>query len=220
MEARFLRNKDLIDQTLLEEIGIVGLGGIGSALIYPLTIMGWRNIVGFDNDALEEHNLSTTMYPISDLGKPKAEAARNAIKAFGTSKPEMFNRFFMPGDQATPNMIVCTDSMKSRKIVYEAWIENKKRNTLVDIRMGALSIVVVTVTKDSDNYMDYWQDDTTITDDPCTMKHTIFTAELAAGFGVNQLFSAISGRLYYRKLWIGLQPIRVETEGLITPKLE
>lgn len=220
--ARFLRNKDLIDQKLLDEVMVIGLGGIGSALVYPLSIMGFRSIIGFDDDVLEEHNLSTTMYQGSALGRPKAEAARDVIRAFGTdeTRPDMMARKFEKGMRASPKTIVCTDNMLSRKIVYEEWRRLDSRQAFVDIRMGALSVVVVTMTKDNDTYMDYWQDDKSITDDPCTMKHTIFTAEIAAGLGVNQLFSAISNRLYHKKVWFGLQPLRFEYEELVTPKME
>jgi hypothetical protein len=220
METRFLRNKDLIDQKLLDEVMVIGLGGIGSALIPPLAIMGFRNIVGYDDDIVETHNLSTTMYPMESLGKSKAEVARDAAKAYGCTKVEMFNKRFERGTTPSPNTIVCTDSMSSRKLVYEAWAALDKRNALVDIRMGALSVVVVTITAQSDGYMDYWQDDKSIADDPCTMKHTIFTAEIAAGIGINQLFAAMSQRLFHKKIWFGLQPLRFECEKMVTPQLE
>lgn len=72
---RFLRNKDLIPQKVLNKIGIVGLGGIGSQLVPLLSIMGFKQIIGWDNDLLEDHNLSTTMYPQTALGKTKSEIA-------------------------------------------------------------------------------------------------------------------------------------------------
>ena len=75
--TRFLRNKDLIPQSKLDHIGLVGLGGIGSQLVPLLSIMGWKKMTGWDHDRLEEHNLSTTMFPQGALGKSKAEVAEN-----------------------------------------------------------------------------------------------------------------------------------------------
>ena len=75
--TRFLRNKDLIPQSKLNHLGLVGLGGIGSQLVPLLSIMGWKKITGWDHDMLEEHNLSTTMFPQGALGKSKAEVAEN-----------------------------------------------------------------------------------------------------------------------------------------------
>ena len=75
-DSRFLRNKDLIEQRKLDMIGIVGLGGIGSFLIQSLTIMGWRDLFGWDNDVIEAHNLSSTAYPVKSVGDDKKDAAK------------------------------------------------------------------------------------------------------------------------------------------------
>lgn len=219
MSSRFLRNKDLIDQALLDEVMVIGLGGIGSALVAPLAVMGFRCIVGLDPDILEEHNLSTTLYPQSFQGKTKAVAARTTARDFGCENAEMIPTRFNEGMQVSPLTIVCTDSMASRKTVWEAWSKLGERRAFVDIRMGALSIVVVTMTPGNDNYMDYWQTDESIADEPCTMKHTIFTAEVAAGIGINQLFAAMSNRFYHKKVWVGLQPISFECTELVAPNL-
>ena len=42
--TRFLRNKDLIDQRQLDTVAVVGAGGIGSAVIQLLAIMGFKDI--------------------------------------------------------------------------------------------------------------------------------------------------------------------------------
>ena len=73
--SRFLRNKDLINQKNLKEITVIGAGGVGSSLILSAAMMGFKKIHVWDFDVLEEHNLSTTMYPESYLSKPKTEAA-------------------------------------------------------------------------------------------------------------------------------------------------
>ena len=79
MADRFLRNKDLIDQKNLEELTIIGAGGVGSALILSAAIMGFKKIHVWDFDVLEEHNFSTTMYPSSYLGESKTEAAKAMV---------------------------------------------------------------------------------------------------------------------------------------------
>ena len=89
---RFLRNKDLIPQSKLDHIGLVGLGGIGSQLVPLLSIMGWKKMTGWDHDVLEEHNLSTTMFPQGALGKSKAEVAENIANLYSV-KPGN-NKFF------------------------------------------------------------------------------------------------------------------------------
>lgn len=223
MSTRFLRNKDLIDQSLLDEIAVIGLGGIGSALIHQLAIMGWRHIIGFDADRLEEHNLSTTMYPLSAVGMTKAESAANVASSYvpeGSCTVDMRAKLFTADSRPSKIMIACTDSMSSRLNAYRQWVKQEDRIAFIDIRMGALSINIVTTTKDRDNYVTHWKPDDEIDDEACTMKHTIFTASIAAGLGVNQLFSAISNKLYREYVWIGLQPLQCELGALVIPQME
>ena len=72
---RYLRNKDLIDQSKLKNVTVIGAGGIGSALLQNATIMGFSPMTVWDDDTLEEHNLSTTSWPQEYIGKSKLEAA-------------------------------------------------------------------------------------------------------------------------------------------------
>ena len=65
MQQKFLRNKDLIPQDKLDDITVVGLGGIGSGVVMLLATMGFKFIRGYDNDIMQEHNFSTTLYPES-----------------------------------------------------------------------------------------------------------------------------------------------------------
>ena len=66
----------MIDQNKLDELTIIGAGGVGSSLVINAAIMGFKKIHIWDFDTLEEHNLSTTMYPEKFLGKPKTAAAK------------------------------------------------------------------------------------------------------------------------------------------------
>jgi molybdopterin/thiamine biosynthesis adenylyltransferase len=202
---RFARNCDLIPQELLNSLSIIGCGGIGSALAIQTAIMGWRRVYFWDNDILKEHNLSTTTFPASFIKRGKAEAAREMQRLFGSEE-----QWELSGDNharidsnsnpmcLASNVIICTDNMKSREDTYHLWRQNKDRNIFVDIRMGALSINVATVTKDNDDYLNKdWYNDSDVIDEPCTQKHTIFTAQIAAGMGMKQMFLALKGVPYY-----------------------
>ena len=79
---RYLRNKDLINQSLLNEVTIIGAGGIASALVTILAQMGFKKFHIWDDDKLEEHNLSTTAYPETFLGLDKVNCASEMIYKF------------------------------------------------------------------------------------------------------------------------------------------
>lgn len=215
--TRFLRNKDLIPQRKLDRIGIVGLGGIGSQLVPLLSIMGFKKITGWDFDILEEHNLSTTLYPQTAIGKPKAQIAKNIFSMYGVD-PEGFVAFDEKYDEASPTypkMIVCLDNMEGRLVAYKKWLEQSNRQLFLDLRMGALSMELVTVTKKNDNYLDTWVPTHQISEEPCTMKHTIFTASIVGGLGVDQVFNVVAKRPYFSYIWLGLTPIEMRTDNLV-----
>jgi len=215
--TRFLRNKDLIPQSKLDHIGLVGLGGIGSQLVPLLSIMGWKKIVGWDHDTLEEHNLSTTMFPQGALGKSKAEVAKNVSNMYSV-KPgnNNFYREYYDEDSPTlPKMITCLDNMEGRLLAYNKWLEQSNRQFFIDLRMGAMAMEIIVATKENDNYLDTWLPSHEISEEPCTMKHTIFTASIVGGFGVDQVFNIVAKRPYYSYIWIGLMPLEMRTDNLI-----
>ncbi len=220
MDNRFLRNKDLIPQGKLNKIGIVGLGGIGSQLVPLLSIMGFKSIVGWDYDTLEEHNLSTTLYPQNALGSSKAEIAGNVSKMYthNPSGMKFYNEAYTDNSATFPKMIVCTDDMESRLTAYNKWLEQPNRKMFLDLRMGAMAMEIVTVTKKDDNYLDTWIPTHKVEPEPCTMKHTIFTASVVGGLGVDQVFNVVADRPYYQYIWLGLMPLQMRTDNLITQR--
>ena len=54
--GRYLRNSTLINQSYLDELTIIGAGGVGSALVMNAAIMGFKRIHIWDFDNLEPHN--------------------------------------------------------------------------------------------------------------------------------------------------------------------
>ena len=52
---RYLRNSTLINQSYLDELTIIGAGGVGSALVMNAAIMGFKRIHIWDFDTLENH---------------------------------------------------------------------------------------------------------------------------------------------------------------------
>ena len=221
METRFLRNKDLIPLPKLTEIGVVGLGGIGSFIIQSLTMMGWQSIWGYDSDRVEDHNLSTTAYPLHESGKFKKDAAHELHKQYAEDwqqfRPE---RNFLYGSVCLPMMIICTDDMESRKLVYDSWKKLDDGVFLIDLRMGATTVEMSTVTKYVDNYMKEWIPTDSVPEAPCSMKHTVFATQHIVSLGVAQVYNIIANLAYYDYIWTSLNPNMVEYGTIVVPKPE
>jgi|10_taG_2_1085330.scaffolds.fasta_scaffold02201_13 molybdopterin/thiamine biosynthesis adenylyltransferase len=215
-DTRFLRNKDLIPQEKLDDVTVIGLGGIGSTVVSLLAIMGFDSILGYDDDILEEHNLSTCIYPHKYIGKSKAFAAQKLMEEYSCLSVGICEeRRWTYRDGVFKNMIICPDNMEVRRDVYDKWVNQRDRGFLIDLRMDALAMEIIVVTKEHDFFDETWLPSAEIEDAPCTMKHTIFTSSIVAGFGVNQVFNVLANKPYYAYTWIGLMPFTRKTEHLI-----
>jgi len=205
---RYLRNKDLINQSLLDEVTIIGAGGIASALVTILAQMGFKKFDIWDDDKLEEHNLSTTAYPESLLGKEKAMCAAYMIHQFDDKADvNLHLKRWEPGCHLSDIVLLTPDNMETRLDVHMDWKRNDNRRALIDMRMGALTMEVISVDKDNDNFGKTWQPSNKISDEACTAKHTIFTANIVAGLGASQLFNVLHNRSYWQYIRQSLAPL-------------
>jgi len=65
------------------KVALIGLGGLGSHLLYDLVALGVHNIRAVDFDKIELSNLNRQiLYAESEVGRPKAEVAAERILAF------------------------------------------------------------------------------------------------------------------------------------------
>jgi molybdopterin-synthase adenylyltransferase len=65
---------------------VLGLGGLGSWAAYGLACCGIGELVLLDGDRVEESNFNRQiLYREHDVGRPKAEAAREALAAFDSA---------------------------------------------------------------------------------------------------------------------------------------
>lgn len=205
---RYLRNKDLIKQSLLEEVTIIGAGGISSALVTILAQMGFDKFHIWDDDTLEEHNLSTTAYPEAFLGNEKAICASNMIAQYNQKADvNLYLKKWEPGCPLSDIVLLTPDNMETRLDVHMDWRRNLDRKALIDMRMGALTMEVISVDKDNDNFGKTWQPSNKISDEACTAKHTIFTANVVAGLGASQLFNVLHNRPYWQYIRQSLAPL-------------
>lgn len=85
-------NKYLIQEKLKNiKVAILGLGGVGSNILYNLVAMGVCNIKALDYDIVDLSNLNRQIiYDESDVGVLKSEAAKKRISNFINAKNIQF----------------------------------------------------------------------------------------------------------------------------------
>ena len=218
---RYLRNKDLINQSFLGEITIIGAGGIASALVTILAQMGFKKFHIWDDDKLEEHNLSTTAYPETFLGLDKVNCASEMIYKFNNKADiTQYVHKWEPGNYLSDIVLLTPDNMETRLDVHMDWKQNDNRRALIDMRMGALTMEVISVEKDNDIFAKTWQPSNKISDEACTAKHTIFTANIVAGLGASQLFNVLHNRSYWQYIRQSLAPLSFGREYPVNKIIE
>ena len=193
--GRRIRQQDLLPEDRLKghTVHIVGCGAIGSNLAVQVGKMCGEHIslVLWDDDEVDEDNLSVQFFRVGDLGKPKSEVMREIVADFdGPPLEQIQARVGQVGRDTVLNGVVicCVDSLAARRDIFDAAYDSGVRFFL-DGRMGAEICRVFSVDMTSDAEIEAyrvetWTDAPVVTA-PCTAKAIVHTA-----FGVSSLMVA------------------------------
>lgn len=128
--------------TFPEQIHLIGVGGIGSVVLPPLMRMAPQQVVLWDHDDVEPHNLDYQLiYRPDDIGRPKVEAALGYLERQGlTSGANVtLRRERVTGDHANELsgiVIMAVDSMAARFDIFKAVCHNPAVLYMLDGRTG------------------------------------------------------------------------------------
>lgn len=180
-----------------QEVILAGLGGIGSWTSIFLSRLGLKELILFDSDVFESHNMSGQAVTRDDVGKNKAAAAADKALAYSNYETAVFNSFYRKEDNPiTTKVMICGfDNMKARKEYYEMWKQDINADCpqdylFIDGRLTA-ELFQVFVIKGNDKYAqaEYetnWLFGDDIADETdCTFKQTTHLAAMIASFIVN-----------------------------------
>ena len=133
----YTRQSGLISVSGLKRssVSIIGSGSTGSFTALGLSKMGVGSIEIFDEDGVSEHNLPNQFFRHKDIGQFKVDALKEIIKDFGNTKL-IIHKCFYTDQLLQPIVITCTDSLESRKIVWERFLQQHGTQYFIDGRMG------------------------------------------------------------------------------------
>ena len=138
MEERYNRHWGLIDVERLHTtpFKIIGTGSVGSFTCLSLVKMGAHMIEVFDDDLIDEVNISNQFYRIKDIGEYKVDALQSLISDFEgvsiTTHPVKCNG----KEDLNGIVIVALDSMLPRKRIWDSIKGNENVELFIDPRMG------------------------------------------------------------------------------------
>ena len=111
----------------------IGVGGLGCPFLHYINAAGIGRIGMMDGDQVEEHNLHRqTLFGYADIGKNKAEEAKEKLKAANPyttllAFPEHANADNLEEMIPQYDMVVdATDNFKARYLIHDACYKNKK----------------------------------------------------------------------------------------------
>lgn len=189
----FWRQLDVVSPSDLADlkVTIIGVGGIGSSTTLALVKMGVQNIIVYDDDKVELHNLPSQLYRFSDLGKTKVEALKEICQDYAgvviEAKPERFN-----GQQTLSGIVISgVDSMASRKEIWKKVKYNPSIQLYIEARMGAEVARIYTV-RPCDPWEVNWYEMSLYSDEealeaPCTARAVVYCSFMIAALIANQI---------------------------------
>ena len=179
-------------------ISVVGVGAIGSFVTLVLSKMGINKINVYDGDTIEEHNLPNQFYKLMQIGLSKTSAIKNIVGEF--SDAEITENGIVDDNTLLVSdiVILCTDSMASRKLSYEKAKEFAKY--IIDARMNGNTYRIYTVDMSRKNerklYEESLYSDDESDDGLCTEKTIIYNvAEVSSKIG-NQVKKIMNKELF------------------------
>lgn len=197
------RSIDLINlESLGTPITIIGCGSVGSAVAVQLSKMGFGNMTVWDFDTVEDVNIGCQRHGILDIGKNKAVATEHAVKhASGFTIKGIYVPY--KGESLSGIVVSAVDMMDVRESIFKNSIPG---TLIIDPRMAATQFDLLTCIKGQDDelYAPTLFKDENAVHTPCTMKSTMFCADILAGMVSYQVFKFSTKKpIDKRLIWIG-----------------
>lgn len=186
-------------------VTIAGVGGIGSYTAFLISRLKPNSIDIFDDDTVEEGNLSGQLYGNEFIGRSKVGAIGDIMYRLGnyTQVYEYTSRF--NSNSNFGNILICGfDSMEARKVAFNNWYkkvskqpDSEKKNFLfIDGRLAAEEFQVFCFTGDNDwaikNYKkNYLFDDSEADEVRCSYKQTSYMANMIGTVITNLLVNFV-----------------------------
>ena len=191
-------------------IHIIGAGATGSWVAFTLAKMGLNNITVYDFDEVGMHNLPNQMFGLSDIDKNKALSIRNIIRRFTGFNIKARTQKVEGGQPLQGIVFMLTDTMKSRKDIYNMSIKNNPNidlliETRMDLRGGRIYAI-----DPKNRYMCKQYEGTFYSDDEaevsaCGVSQTVLPTALAiTSHAIWKLLNYINGEPFSHETIIDL----------------
>lgn len=130
----------------MKKIMVIGAGGIGSFLIPLLNRVKEYEITVWDNDIVEEKNLSYQDFNAEDVGKYKTDVMAKRYDTVTSQPYRVLTKKQMEGYDL---VVCCVDNLELRRMLYLLDIEEIK---WLDLRAQARNGLLISFQENPDNF--------------------------------------------------------------------
>lgn len=203
------------------KINIIGAGATGSWVAFSLAKMGLSNLHIYDFDEVGMHNLPNQMFGVRDIDRNKALSIRNIIKLFTGFTVNARNEKVDGSVPLQGIVFVLTDTMKSRKDIYNRAIKNNPSidlliETRMDLRGGRIYVVDPKNREQTKMYEQTFYSDDEAEVSACGVSQTVLPSALAiTSHAIWKLLNYINGEMVYNEtiLDFGNEIVMTQTWG-------
>ena len=192
-----------------QRIIVAGIGGIGSNCVYQLARMNPAALFMYDDDVVEQANMSGQLYCIDDIGKAKVDAMADMIKSYTTMRNVYaIKDKFTQNSEAGDIMICGFDNMVARKTFYNSWKshvlskpeEERDKCLFLDGRLSINVLQVFCLTGNSYYDWEEYEENYLFTDaeaeeTQCSLKQTTYLACMIGSMIVNLFTNYVANTL-------------------------
>lgn len=203
------------------KINIIGAGATGSWVAFSLAKMGLSNLHIYDFDEVGMHNLPNQMFGVRDIDRNKALSIRNIIKLFTGFTVNARNEKVDGSVPLQGIVFMLTDTMKSRKDIYNRAIKNNPSidlliETRMDLRGGRIYVVDPKDREQTKMYEQTFYSDDEAEVSACGVSQTVLPSALAiTSHAIWKLLNYINGEIIYNEtiLDFGNEIVMTQTWG-------
>lgn len=184
LDVMFHRQLDILSpKEIKEEVGLIGVGGVGSPTALVLAKMGIPNLTYWDFDKIEPHNLPNQLFRKKDINSFKAEALYSILQDFGISNYKFVAKKW---DKTTlPIMISAVDDMETRKRIWKHLKKNAQCNFYIESRMGGELMKIYALNPFDPTHIAFYEktlySSEESTEIPCTARAIFYNCFIIAG---------------------------------------
>ena len=210
---RFLRQLDILPpEKLAFPITVIGAGAIGSAAVVTLAKMGCSDITVWDDDTIEEHNVSNQMCLVQEIGSPKTSALLMLTQLLsGITIKTRLERY--RGQALSGVVVAATDNMEARQEVWKRAKMNRRIPLLIDTRMGAEFARIYSIHPMNADEADFYEENLYAGEEaerlPCSARAIIYCPTIIGGLIALIVKSHAIGKVMPRELLFDLPRVKL-----------